>query len=397
MRYQDFEAQQSAYLLDYDRRRILNCADTFQELASVMGEMNREADAGSCDREELLRLKQAKDARKQYAAHMRQMAGLMQAVADTSVQLIRLGGRQEKQIVRALAGEGIVVVDIYLLRGQEDRLEISLSAHMRREKNMTVTQVAGYLSVLMDIRLVPEKRNPYFIGCEPVSLYFEEEPAFCCMTAAATAVEENETVSGDSYSFLEEDGGLTMILSDGVGSGESAQKDSSRIVDLTERILDAGLGLRMAVQLLDTMADAEGDESRMATLDLCRIDLKKAECEIVKAGGAATFIKRGEHVEKISGTRLPLGMAADGQPGLQVRKLQSGDLIVMISDGVVENWGSDGEFLFARRLEELRISSPVDMANRLLQCAIGQCGGKIRDDMTILAAGIWKEEGREVD
>ena len=87
-----------------------------------------------------------------------------------------------------------------------------------------------------------------------MSLYFEEEPEFCCMTAAAVAVEENETVSGDSYSFFEEDGGLTMILSDGVGSGESASKDSSRIVDLTERILDAGLGLRMAVQLLDTMA-----------------------------------------------------------------------------------------------------------------------------------------------
>lgn len=396
-KYLDFEAQQSAYLLDYDRRRILNCADTFQELAAVMGEMDRGADAGSSDREELLKLKQAKDTRKQYASHMRQMAGLMQAVADTSVQLIRLGGRQEKQIVRALAGEGIIVQDIYLLRGQEDRLEISLSAYMRREKNMTVIQIAGYLSVLMDIRLVPEKRNPYFIGCEPVSLYFEEEPAFCCMTAAATAVEENETVSGDSYSFLEEDGGLTMILSDGVGSGESAQKDSSRIVDLTERILDAGLGLRMAVQLLDTMADAEGDESRMATLDLCRIDLKKAECEIVKAGGAATFIKRGDQVEKISGMRLPLGMSADGQPVSQIRKLQSGDMVVMISDGVVENWGCDGEFLFARRLEELRISSPVDMANRLLQCAIGQCGGKIRDDMTVLTAGVWKEEEREVD
>ena len=172
-----------------------------------------------------MKLKQAKDTRKQYAAHMRQMAGLMQSVADTSVQLIRLGGRQEKQIVRALAGEGIIVQDIYLLRGQEDRLEISISVFLRREKNMTVTQIAGYLSVLMDIRLVPEKRNPYFIGCEPVSLYFEEEPEFCCMTAAAVAVEENETVSGDSYSFFEEDGGLTMILSDGVGSGESASQD----------------------------------------------------------------------------------------------------------------------------------------------------------------------------
>ena len=57
---------------------------------------------------------------------------------------------------------------------------------------MTAAEIAGYLSVLMDVRLVPEKRNPYFIGMEPVSLYFEEEPAYCCLTAAATAVKENE-------------------------------------------------------------------------------------------------------------------------------------------------------------------------------------------------------------
>ena len=39
--------------------------------------------------------------------------------------------------------------DVYKRQGQEDRLEISLSAYMRRERNMTVMQIAGYLSVLM--------------------------------------------------------------------------------------------------------------------------------------------------------------------------------------------------------------------------------------------------------
>lgn len=114
------EVQQSAWLLDYDRRSMLDCADTFQNLAAVMGEMNWELEQGKTpdDREELLRRRQAMESRKQYAAHMRQMAGMLQSVADTSVQLIRLGGRQEKQIVRALAGEGIVVEDIYLLPGK---------------------------------------------------------------------------------------------------------------------------------------------------------------------------------------------------------------------------------------------------------------------------------------
>ena len=83
--------------------------------------------------------------------------------------------------------------------------------------------------VLMDIRLVPQKRNPYFVGEESVSLYFEEEPIFSCLTAAACATEETESVSGDSYSFLETDDSVAMILSDGVGSGESAERQDCRL------------------------------------------------------------------------------------------------------------------------------------------------------------------------
>lgn len=371
--YWNDEVQQSAWLLDYDRRCMLDCADTFQNLAAVMGEMNWELEQEKTpdDREELLRRRQAMESRKQYAAHMRQMAGMLQSVADTSVQLIRLGGRQEKQIVRALAGEGIVVEDIYLLRGKEDRLQITISVRLTKNKSMTVEEIAGYLSVLMDIRLVPQKRNPYFVGEESVSLYFEEEPIFSCLTAAACATEETESVSGDSYSFLETDDSVAMILSDGVGSGESAARDSGRIVDLTERILDAGLGPDMAMLFLNGMAGAEGDENRMATLDLCRIDLYRGECETVKAGGAAGFIKRSDRVEKIQSRQLPLGMSASEDISEKKWQLNSGDLVILVSDGVVQNWPcGDGEYLLEQKIASLNVSSPVDLANLILRYAI---------------------------
>lgn len=398
--YWNDEVQQSAWLLDYDRRCMLDCADTFQNLAAVMGEMNWELEQEKTpdDREELLRRRQAMESRKQYAAHMRQMAGMLQSVADTSVQLIRLGGRQEKQIVRALAGEGIVVEDIYLLRGKEDRLQITISVRLTKNKSMTVEEIAGYLSVLMDIRLVPQKRNPYFVGEESVSLYFEEETIFSCLTAAACATEETESVSGDSYSFLETDDSVAMILSDGVGSGESAARDSGRIVDLTERILDAGLGPDMAMLFLNGMAGAEGDENRMATLDLCRIDLYRGECETVKAGGAAGFIKRSDRVEKIQSRQLPLGMSASEDISEKKWQLNSGDLVILVSDGVVQNWPcGDGEYLLEQKIASLNVSSPVDLANLILRYAIRQCGGKIQDDMTVLVTGIWKNEEREIE
>ena len=68
--YWNDEVQQSAWLLDYDRRCMLDCADTFQNLAAVMGEMNWELEQEKTpdDREELLRRRQAMESRKQYAA-----------------------------------------------------------------------------------------------------------------------------------------------------------------------------------------------------------------------------------------------------------------------------------------------------------------------------------------
>lgn len=394
----EYDALQSAYLLEYDRRRILNCADTFENLASVFAQMNREEAAeenAECeaDREAEWDKRRAQENRRYYASHMRQLAGMMHAVAGTSVQMIRLGGRRQKQIVRAFAGEGIVVQDIFLLRGQEDKLEVSVSLCTKKDTSVTVEEIAGYLSVLLDIRLVPEKRNPYFVGKELVNVYFEEEPEFCCMTAAATAIKECETVSGDSYSFFEQDDAMTVILSDGVGSGESAARDSARIVDLAEQILDAGLGERMTAQILNGMVSSEGGELHMATLDLCRINLKNGECSFVKAGAASAFIKRGDQVEKITADTLPLGMMAGAEEREMTRQLSDGDLVILVSDGVLQDLpGTDGEFLFSQQIGNLRVSSPVDMANLLLRYVIGQCRGKIRDDMSILVAGIWENE-----
>ena len=66
------------------------------------------------------------------------------------------------------------------------------------------------------------------------------------------AVKETEEVSGDNFAFFEaDDGNFTMVLSDGMGSGENACRDSEAVADMTEAMLEAGLPLEMAVQLVN--------------------------------------------------------------------------------------------------------------------------------------------------
>lgn len=407
-----WDLQQAEYLLEYDRRKIQDCVDIFRNLAMVFSQMGKKeefeafcpetedlflgtSDAGE-DREQQLMEEQARENQKSLAFQMRQLAGLMQDVAGTSVQMIRLGARQERQIVRAMAGESLWVSDVYLLRGKEGKLELSAVVASKKERTVTVQDIAGYFSVLLDLRLVAQKRNPYFIGMEPVTLFFEEEPVFGYLAGAATAVKEGERISGDSFSFWEQDGKMAVILSDGVGSGEEASADSSQVVDLMEQILDAGLSGTMAAELLNSMMRVQAREVHMSTLDLCFVDLQEGMAGFVKAGGVCSFIRHGDSVERVGENTLPLGFEKGERIVESSRKLQSGDMIILLSDGIIQEWPGDDCFAdIQEQIGEIDSKSPQDMANRLLRYAIERCRGQISDDMTVLVIGIWENDDAE--
>ena len=393
------------YMLEYDRRKIQDCADVFRNLASAISQQDEkeapfwpqeesaEEQEEILDRESCMQEENARQSRKSLAAQMKQLAGLLQDVAGTHVQMIRLGARQERQIQRAFASEGLLISDICLWRGKDHKMELSVTACTRRNRSATVTEIAAYLSVLLDMRLVAQKRNPYYIGQEQVCLYFEKEPFYCFMSGAATAVREGERVLGDSFSFLEQDGKVTALLSDGVGSGEQACARSGEVVELAEQILEAGLSAAMTVSLLNSMMRAKMQEEKMSTLDLCCVDLTDAAVRFIKAGAMCSFIRHKESVERVGENTLPLGMEQEEKLTEICAQAESGDLIFMLSDGIVQEWpGEDCLADIEKQIQQIDSESPQDAANRLLRYVITQCRGQIRDDITVLVLGIWEND-----
>ena len=397
--------QQAEYLLEYDRRKIRECAEVFRNLAGVFGQKTEENLFGEekpdrrlpdDGRRSTLDERKAFDSRKSFAEQMGQLASFLQDVSTENIRMVRLGGQQERQIIRAMAGEGILMSDIYIIRGKGGGMELSVTASVKGAKSVTVQDIAGYLSVLMDLRLAPKKRNPFFVGEEMETLFFEEEPCFEIMTGAATAVREGERVSGDNYSVLEQDGEVTLLLSDGVGSGEQAAEDSMQVIELAEQVLEAGLPGEMTVKMLNSMMRAQGREERMATLDMCRIDLRSGEAQFVKAGGICSFIKRGTVAEPVGEIALPLGFADEGQIMGDERRLESGDMVVLLSDGVLQEWeGTECMGKLQVLIGQWDCSTPQELANRILHYAIARSRGQIRDDMTVLVLGIWKTDGEK--
>lgn len=100
-----------------------------------------------------------------------------------------------------------------------------------------------------------------------------------------------------------------MLLSDGTGAGEDASRGSGRVLDLMEKMLEAGFDTEESVNMLNSALYAQNEEEDHPTVDICSLDLYSGECEICKVGGAATFLKESGRTECIGGESLPLGIS----------------------------------------------------------------------------------------
>ena len=114
------DTAQSVYLLEYGRRKIKVCADTFQNLAQIFGEegegMDAEEEAGARQaRAVYLMRKKLTEGRQLFAGNLKEMAEMMNQVAEESVRFISLGSRRQKQIAKGLLSEGLLAKDVYLV------------------------------------------------------------------------------------------------------------------------------------------------------------------------------------------------------------------------------------------------------------------------------------------
>jgi stage II sporulation protein E len=205
------------------------------------------------------------------------------------------------------------------------------------------------------------------------------------------AIKESEKISGDNYAIFEtEPGAYSMALSDGMGSGKKACRDSQMIVELMQKFMEAGFQREMAIQMINGVLLAGPEAGNMSTLDFCTIDLYTGFLELLKIGSAPTYIKREQLVERISAGNLPLGIFNRPDMEANRRRLQDGDYVIMISDGVLDALSQGvGEDMMSELIGGTDLKNPKEIANAMLSFCIRQCKGKVRDDMTVLVLGIW--------
>lgn len=230
------------------------------------------------------------------------------------------------------------------------------------------------------------------VACERGRLLLEEVPPYDLRMGSATISASepaagDQPVSGDATIYQIFPGGLCLFgLSDGMGHGEQARRESQKTLELLALCLEAGYTREQAITAVNGMMLSATGGDRFATVDICLTDLWTGETQMEKLGACTSFLVRGDHVKAIAGAALPLGILEQVIPIHQRMRLHDGDILVLVSDGVQDAY-PDGTALERAILRNV-FTDPQRMADALLRSALLAAGGVPRDDMTVLVVAV---------
>lgn len=182
-------------------------------------------------------------------------------------------------------------------------------------------------------------------------------------------------------------GKYVVTLSDGMGTGHSASRQSGAIVDVLGNFLDAGFDKTVAVKLVNSIMVMKSAQEAFATVDMCVIDLFTGEVEFIKNGAEPSYIKQEGHVEVVRAATLPVGVVSTVEIETFARKLEVGSVIVMVTDGVEMKDGRNGwiKDMIAAAEPDM---PPQELADRVAEKSVALKGGEPDDDMTVIVLKV---------
>lgn len=328
------------------------------------------------------------------------IAGQLDAMADALQdwnQGLRNVDRESGILIARIGFEvrerGLVAEQVHVMEDAMGRRSIHAMVRSKwgggipsRNYRMALERALG-----LALRLQQDTRTILTREAMPVIAY--EDTCYEVVMGTASEKKEGSVISGDNASsFFLEDGRFFICLSDGMGTGPAAGRESDMVVELMEKFMVAGFESETAIRLMNSAMVLKGEDDSYSTLDFASINLYTGELEMTKIGAAASFIRHGSDVCCLPGGSLPAGAALEGEEGCQKTKLVNGDVLVMVTDGVLEYLHvKNPEEKISEMISMIETDNPEVLARKLLEQVMLFNGGHAMDDMTVIAAGMWEK------
>ena len=318
-------------------------------------------------------------AAEQYAYMNRQLGGVsaLLSLLATRLREDRWGDEQvEGELLTYLVRRGFAPLSVDAFYSNR-RLCLSIRLSPRGQVDGTALAAAVGKKLHRTMRLIGTQR-------EEDGAVFEME-ALKGLTARMARIslpEDEESVCGDETGELRMPSGkVVYAVSDGMGSGEEANRESRAAIDLLFDQFRLGVERELIYENVNRLLMARGEREVYATLDAASIDLVTGEAEMVKFGAPPTCLVRGGNVRTLSGEALPCGIVDEARPCVHRIRLRQRDRLVFCTDGVYDLLGKDLE-------AELK-KAPARPLERLAEdlMEVARQKGQ-RDDMTVMVVEV---------
>ena len=117
-------------------------------------------------------------------------------------------------------------------------------------------------------------------------------------------------------------------------------------------------------------------------MDLVDVDLWTGNVYSEKLGACASWVVRGSHMKRWKAHPCRWESSRKAAATSTQYRLHSGDILIMVSDGVADAFETDEQFTQA--LSDSLYIQPQRMADALLRNALLAGGGTPRDDMSVM-------------
>jgi serine phosphatase RsbU (regulator of sigma subunit) len=226
-----------------------------------------------------------------------------------------------------------------------------------------------------------------------LSMLPESPPQLDWIELAAVSIPAAE-VGGDYYDFFVDDKRLAIVACDVAGHGMQSGMVLAALRGGLITTLRRSMSTPAAV--LDQLHDLVAHTSRrrmLAAAIVMFFDREARRMQLASAAHPPIILRRGGEAQVLDAFAPPLGVRLPFRAAERAVELQSGDTIVVHSDGVYESRNAAGEEYGLDRLQRFVASHPETATAEQLRDAIVRDAEQFRgraqdDDVTVVVARI---------
>lgn len=312
-----------------------------------------------------------------------QFSGVSDILSDLSKEFknsMRCDNDRADKIIAAFDELGINVIECVCLVSDNERLSVELTIKTNSEisKGAVMREVSRCCGRRFDLPAVTVVGNT-------TRLAMCEMPVYDVEIGSDQHIADNGKLCGDCIDYFNDGFGNTYALvCDGMGTGGRAAVDGNMAASVMGRLLRSGLSPDSSLQIVNSALMIKSEDESLSTIDVAGIDLFTGKLTLKKAGAPLSYIKKGGRVITREMPSLPAGILNGIKFSSDTINLSTGDMVVMVSDGVTSG---DDKWL-ERLIKSWNEGSAQDLAQAVVSEAIKRRGSQREDDITAVAVRL---------